>query len=156
MYNLKRMYKHKYRTLPVLHCGLLPKYWIQSKIIIYVWHCSLWNINEYHFRLGLTNLYSIDEYKNQSLLFYLKYFVLYELMHNPTPSLQRSEFCFRHLNKTYIKQLQSVDILHFLKQFCSYIIKFLRSKHLLKMSMWHWWCHNQGSDQIPCTFRCWY
>ena len=22
MYNLKRMYKHKYRTLPVLHCGL--------------------------------------------------------------------------------------------------------------------------------------
>ena len=24
------------------------------------------------FRLGLTNIYSIDEYKNQSLLFYLK------------------------------------------------------------------------------------
>ena len=27
------------------------------------------------FRLGLTNLYSIDEYKSQSLPFYLKYFV---------------------------------------------------------------------------------
>ena len=23
MYNLKRMYKHKYRTLPVLHCVLI-------------------------------------------------------------------------------------------------------------------------------------
>ena len=101
-------------------------------------NCSLWNINEYRFRLGLTNLYSIDEYKNQSLFFYLKYFVLYELMHNPTPSFAEEKFCFRRLNKTYIKQLQSVDILHFLKQSCSHIIKFLRSEHLLKMSMWHW------------------
>ena len=96
------------------------------------------NINKYRFRLGLTNLYSIDEYKNQSLVFYLKYFVLYELMHNPTPSFAEEQICFRRLNKTYIKQLQSVDILHFLKQSCSYIIKFIRSEHLLKMSMWHW------------------
>ena len=36
-----------------------------------------------------------------------------------------------------MKQLQSVDILHFLKQSCAYFIKFLRSGHLLKMSMCH-------------------
>ena len=36
-----------------------------------------------------------------------------------------------------MKQLQSVDILNFLKQSCAYIIKFLRSGHLLKMSMCH-------------------
>ena len=101
-------------------------------------NCSLWNINEYRLRLGLTNLYSIDEYKNQSLFFVLKNFVLNELMHNPTPSFAEEKFCFRLLNKTFIKQLQSVDILHFLKQSCSNIIKFLRSEHLLKMSMWHW------------------
>ena len=95
-------------------------------------------LNEYRFRLGLINLYSIDEYKNQSLLFYLKYFVLYELMHNPTPSFAEEQILFRFLNKTYIKQLQSVNIFHFLKQSCSYIIKFLRSEHLLKMSMCHW------------------
>ena len=52
----------------------------------------LWNINKYRFRLSLTSLYSIDEYKDQSSLFYLKYFVLYELL----------------------PVLQSVDILHFL------------------------------------------
>ena len=53
-------------------------------------------------------------------------------MHNPTPS-----FAEEQINKTHIKQLQSVDILHFLKQSCPYIIKFLRSGHLLKMSMCH-------------------
>ena len=90
------------------------------------------------FRLGLTNLYSIDEYKNQSLLFYLKYCVLYELMPNPTPSFAEEQILFSPLKKHNIKQLQSVDILHFLIQSCSYIIKFLRSEHLLKMSMWHW------------------
>ena len=80
----------------------------------------------------------MDEYKNQSLLFYLKYFVLNKLMHNPTPSFAEEQIYFRRLNKTHIKQLQSVDILHFLKQSCSYIIKFLRSEHLLKMSICHW------------------
>ena len=40
------------------------------------------------FRLGLTNIYSNDEYKSQSLLFYLKYYVLFELMHNLTPSFE--------------------------------------------------------------------
>ena len=45
-------------------------------------------------------MYSIDEYNNQSLLFYLKYFVLYELMHNPTPSFAEEQF-FRRL-KTHI------------------------------------------------------
>ena len=53
--------------------------------------------NEYRFRLGLTNLYSIDEYKNQSLLFYLKYFVLYELMRNPTPSFAEEQNLFSPL-----------------------------------------------------------
>ena len=76
---------------------LWSKHWIKSKIIICVSHCSLWNINEYRFRLGLTNLYSIDEYKNQSLLFYLKYFVLYELMHNPTPSFAEEQILFSPL-----------------------------------------------------------
>ena len=60
-------------------------------------YVSLWNINEYRFRFGLTNLYSIDEYKNQSLLFYLKYFVLYELMHNPTPSFAEEQILFSPL-----------------------------------------------------------
>ena len=55
------------------------------------------NNNEYRFRLGLTNLYSIDEYKNQSLLFYLKYFVLNELMHNPTPSFAEEQILFSPL-----------------------------------------------------------
>ena len=58
-------------------------------------------------------------------------------MHNPTPSFAEEQICFRRLNKTHIKQLQSVDILHFLKQSCSYIIKFRRSGYLLKMSMCH-------------------
>ena len=57
----------------------------------------LWNINEYRFRLGLTNLFSIDEYKNQGLLFYLKYFVLYELMHNPTHSFAEEQILFSPL-----------------------------------------------------------
>ena len=64
-------------------------------------------------RLGLTNIYSIDEYKNQSLLFYLDYFVLYKLMHNPTPSFAEEQILFRRLNKTNIKQLQSVLYLTF-------------------------------------------
>ena len=59
-------------------------------------------------------------------------------MHNPTPSFAEEQILFSPLNKTYIEQLQSVDILHFLKQSCSYIIKFLRSEHLLKMAMWPW------------------
>ena len=58
-------------------------------------------------------------------------------MHNPTPSFAEEQILFSPLNKTHIKQLQSVDILHFLKQSCAYIIKFLRSGHLLKMSMYH-------------------
>ena len=33
--------------------------------------------------------------------------------------------------------MQSVDILHFLKQSCSYSIKFLRSGHVFKMAMCH-------------------
>ena len=49
------------------------------------------------FRLCLTNLYSIDEYKNRSLLFYLKYFVLYALMHNPTPSFAEEQILFSPL-----------------------------------------------------------
>ena len=52
---------------------------------------------KYRFRLGLTNLYSIDEYKTLSLLFYLKYFVLYELMHNPTPSIAEGQILFSPL-----------------------------------------------------------
>ena len=48
-------------------------------------------------RLGSTNLYLIDEYKNQSLLFFLKYFVLYELMHNPTPSFAEEQILFSPL-----------------------------------------------------------
>ena len=31
-------------------------------------------------------------------------------MHNPTPSFAEEQIWFRRLNKTYIKQLQSVDI----------------------------------------------
>ena len=46
------------------------------------------------FRLGLTNLYLIVEYKNQSLPFDLKYFVLYEPMYNPTPSFAEGQILF--------------------------------------------------------------
>ena len=63
------------------------------------------------FRLGFTNIYSIDEYKKQSLLFYPKYVVLYELMHSPIPSFTGEQILFL---------LQLVDILHFLEQSCSY------------------------------------
>ena len=36
--------------------------------------------------LDFTNIYSIDEKEKPSWLFYLKYIVLYELIHSPTPS----------------------------------------------------------------------
>ena len=59
-------------------------------------------------------------------------------MHNPTPSFAEEQILFSPLKQdTYKTIASSVDILHFLKQSCSYIIKFLRSEHLLKMSMWH-------------------
>ena len=35
--------------------------------------------------------------QNQSLLFYLKYFVLYELMRNPTPSFAEEQIWFSPL-----------------------------------------------------------
>ena len=47
--------------------------------------------------LGVTNLYSTVEYKNQSLFFFLKYFVLYELMHNPIPSFAEEQILFSPL-----------------------------------------------------------
>ena len=63
-----------------------------------LWPKYVFNIvPEYRFRLGITNLYSIDEYKNQSLLFYLKYFVLYKLMHNPTSSFAEEQILFSSL-----------------------------------------------------------
>ena len=34
--------------------------------------------------------------QNQCVLFYLKYFVLYELMHNPTPSFAEEQMLFSH------------------------------------------------------------
>ena len=40
MYNLKRMYKHKYRTLPVLHCELSLFYIIRAAAV----HLSTDNI----------------------------------------------------------------------------------------------------------------
>ena len=58
-------------------------------------------------------------------------------MHNPTPSFAEEQILFSPLKKNNIKQLQSVDIFHFLNQSCAYIIKFLRSGHLSKMSMCH-------------------
>ena len=41
-----------------------------------------------------TNMYSIDEYKKLSLLFYLKCFVLYELMHRLPPSFTEEQMLF--------------------------------------------------------------
>ena len=62
-------------------------------------------------------------------------------MHNPTPSFAEEQISFSPLKKKKKKkkkkQLQSVDIFHFLNQFCAYIIKFLRSGNLSKMSMCH-------------------
>ena len=54
-------------------------------------------------------------------------------MHNPTPSFAEEQVLFSPLKK----KMQSFDIFHFLNQSCAYIIKFLRSGHLSKMSMCH-------------------
>ena len=66
------------------------------------------------FRLGLTNIYSIDEYKTKVCFSILNILSYVSYCTTLPPVLQRSKFCFRRLNKTHIKQLQSVDILHFL------------------------------------------
>ena len=41
--------------------------------------------------LDFTNIYSIDELEEPSLLFYLKYIVLKELIHSPTPSFTEKQ-----------------------------------------------------------------
>ena len=64
-------------------------------IVILFNNCS--ELVSNRFRLGLTNIYSIDEYKKQSLLFFLKYFILYELMHNPISSFTEEQVLFSQL-----------------------------------------------------------
>ena len=61
-------------------------------IVIYFNDCS--ELVSNRFRLGLTKLYLIDEYKKQSMPLFLKCFVLYELMHNPTPSFAEEQILF--------------------------------------------------------------
>ena len=60
------------------------------------------------FRFSFTNIYSVDEYKKQSLLFYLKYFVLYKLMHSPSPSFKEKQMLLFLLE-------QRVEIKNFLE-----------------------------------------
>ena len=104
-------------------------------IVIYFNDCS--ELVSNRFRLGLTNIYSIDEYKTKVCFSILNSLSYMSSCTTLPPVLQRRKSSFRRLNKTHINQLQSVDIIDFLKQSCSYIIKFLRSGHLLKMSMCH-------------------
>ena len=66
-------------------------------LAIVIWFNDCSELVSNRFRLGLTNIYSIDEYKIQSLLFYLKYFILYELMHNLTPSFAEEQILFSSL-----------------------------------------------------------
>ena len=77
---------------------------IKKKRLFWLWSFGL--TTALCFRLGFTNIYSIDEYKKQSTAL--------------PPVLQRSKFCG--------------DILNFLEQSCSYITQFLRSGRLFKMA----------------------
>ena len=77
--------------LYVLH---VPNYNLKVVIVAMVIklnnsYCSMLVSN--HFRLGFTNICSFDEYKNQGLFFYLKYIVLYELRHSPTPGFTEKQ-----------------------------------------------------------------
>ena len=80
------------------------------------------------------NSFQIRFYKHTQLtntkkvLFYLKYFVFYELMHSSTPSFTEEQMLFL--------LEQPVVILTFLEQFCSYITQFLRSGRLFKMAIY--------------------
>ena len=90
-------------------------------VILYI-SCSV--LVSTQFRLGFTNIYSIDEYKIKfafSILNSLSY------MHSPIPSFTEDQILFL---------LQRVDILHFLEQSCSYIIQFLRSGSVFKMAIY--------------------
>ena len=51
-------------------------------IVIEFNNCSVLVSNR--LRLCFTNIYSIDDYKKQSLLFYRKYVVIHELIYSPT------------------------------------------------------------------------
>ena len=55
-----------------------------------------------HFRLGFTNIYSIDENKAQSLFLYHKYSVLYELIHSPILGFTEEQIVLLPLSIFYI------------------------------------------------------
>ena len=49
--------------------------------------------------LDITNIYSIDEGEKPSLLFYLKYIVLQELIHSPTPCYTEKQILLLQFKK---------------------------------------------------------
>ena len=75
--------------------------------------------------------------KKQSLLFYLKYSVLYELLNNPTPEFKYA-ILISIIEEKYIKYLTLVNILHFWHCLANsiknhrYASFTSRSEHLLK------------------------
>ena len=78
-------------VLYVLH---VPNYNLNVVIVAMVIklnnsYCSMLVSN--HLRLGFANKCSFDKYKNQGLFFYLKYIVLYELRHRPTPGFTEKQ-----------------------------------------------------------------
>ena len=68
------------------------------------------------FNLSLLK-YSFDLYKKQSLLFYLKYIVLYELLNNPTPNFKYL-FLVSIIEEKYMKIFDARGYLTFLALSC--------------------------------------
>ena len=89
------------------------------------------------FNLSLLK-YSFDLYKKQSLLFYLKYIVLYELLNNPTPNF-KYPILVSIIEEKYMKIFDARGYLTFLALSCqcnkeSYICKFdIRIRALIKV-----------------------
>ena len=79
-------------------------------------------------RLGFTNVYSINEYKKECLLFYPIYFASYERMHSPTPSFTEN-FDFVAAYKYYtLKDFKNAFMI--LTTFnVSILLRFGKNKH---------------------------
>ena len=81
------------------------------------------------FRLGLTNIYmySIDEYKKQSLLVYLKCIVLYKLIHKPILDFTVEQILFYRLSENTFSVCIFYIFLDCLAHISASCTKFLRS-----------------------------
>ena len=96
---------------------------------------------------NLSLLTHLTNRKKQSLLFYLKYIVLYVLLNNPTPNF-KYPILVSIIEEKYMKLLTLVDILHFwhclayaIKN-CTFASLTSGSEHLLKYVTYVTW-HNE-------------